>query len=72
MAIVGHPLEASWLFDNSGSAYVNNTIEAQTEGGTAFLGQGDTSDFLYFGFGRRIDALMFTLGTAGSYGTITW
>ncbi|KKL18671.1 hypothetical protein LCGC14_2473170, partial [marine sediment metagenome] len=72
MAIVGNPLTAVWLYDDTASAYVDNTVEAQTEGGTAFSSLGDTSDKHYFGFSRRIDALMWVLGTAGSYGALTW
>lgn len=72
MAIVGQPLTAVWLFDNSASAYVNNTVEAQSEGGAAFAALGETTDFLYFGFSRRIDALMYALNTSGSYGVLTW
>lgn len=72
MAIVGQPLTAVWFYDDSDGEYDDNTIEAQLEGGTAFTVMGEAADYLYFGFERRFDALMFVLGTAGSYGTLTW
>ena len=67
----GIPLTAVWLFDSSASAYVNNTFEAALDDGTAFELLGDSSDFHYFGFSRRVDALIFAM-TAGSYGALTW
>ncbi len=67
----GIPLTAVWQFDDSANAYVDNTFEAALDDGTAFELLGDTSDFHYFGFSRRVDALLFTLN-AGSYGALTW
>ncbi len=72
MAIVGYPLTATWLYDDSVSAYVNNTIEAQIEGGTAFPAMAEAADHQYYGFSRRIDALVFVLSTAGRYTGLKW
>jgi hypothetical protein len=69
---IGNPLTAVWEFDDSGSAYVNNTLEAQIEGGTAFELLGQATDFTYFGFSRRFDALMFVLAVTGSVGGVVW
>ncbi len=69
---IGIPLTAVWLFDDSASDYVNNTIEAQSDGGTTFPGLAEANDFLYFGFNRRIDALMYVLSTGGNYGSLIW
>ena len=68
----GIPLTAAWEFDSTASDFINNTVEAARAGGTAFELLGDTSDYAYFGFSRRIDALLFALTTPGSYGTLTW
>lgn len=69
---VGQPLTAVWLFDNSAGDFTDGTIEAQTEGGTNFATLAETTDFLYFGFSRRFDAIMYVLATTGSYGALTW
>ncbi len=69
---VGTPLTAVWEFDDSATAYVNNTVEAASDAGTAFELLGATGDFQYFGFSRRIDALVFALSASGTYGTLTW
>ena len=68
----GQPLTAVWLFDSSASAYVDNTIESASDGGTAFEIMAEANDRLYFGFSRRIDALMWVLGTPGGHGVLTW
>ena len=68
----GQPLSAVWEFDASATTYVDNTVEAATDVGTAFELLGQTTDFHYFGFNRRVDALLFALAVAGSYGTLTW
>lgn len=72
MSLLGQPLTAVWLYDDSAGAYVNNTVEAQSDGGTAFALMGEAADYLYFGFTRRHDALIYMLNTAGSYGALTW
>ena len=69
---VGHSLTAVWQYDDSASAFQDNSIEAQSDGGTAFELLGEAADKHYFGFSRRTDALMFVLGTSGSYGAHTW
>ena len=68
----GQPLGAAWLYDDSASAFVDNTVEAALGGGTDFLMMGEIADYFYFGFNRRLDALMWAAGTAGRYGTLTW
>ena len=69
---VGFPLTATWQYDDSASAYVNNTREAALDAGTAFELLGEAADYHYFGFSRRTDALLFALSTVGSYGALTW
>ncbi len=68
----GIPLTAAWRFDSGGVAYVDNTIEAQSQSGTAFPLLSAAGDFFYFGFSRRIDALMWQLAVSGSHGALTW
>jgi len=63
---------AVWLYDNGTTAYVNNTVEAEISGGTDFELMGETTDYQYFGFSRRFEMLIFTVGTVGSYGARTW
>ncbi|KKN86832.1 hypothetical protein LCGC14_0263910 [marine sediment metagenome] len=72
MMPIGVPLTAVWLYDDSASDFTDNTIEAQSDGGTTFELLGETADKRYFGFSRRIDALMFVLNSSGSYGALTW
>lgn len=69
---VGQPLTAVWRFDSAGADYVDNTIEAQSAGGTAFALLSVSGDYCYFGFSRRFDALMWAQSAAGSYGALTW
>ena len=48
-------------------------MEARSDNGTAFELLGEAADYAYFGFSRRIDALLFVLaGSGGSYGALTW
>ena len=42
-------LTAVWVWDNSASAYVNNTLEAHSKNGTAFSIFADANDYLYLG-----------------------
>lgn len=69
---IGTPLTACWLWDNSAGAYVDNTVEAQSDGGTAFAAMEQAADRLYFGFARRFEALMFALSVTGSYTGAIW
>ena len=39
---------AVWVWDNSASAYVNNTLEAHSKNGTAFSIFADANDYLTF------------------------
>ncbi len=72
MSPVGQPLTAVWEYDNSATAFVDNTAEAALPNGTDFELLGQTSDFHYFGFARRHDALAFVASGPGGYGTLTW
>ena len=59
-------------YDNSGTAYNDHTLEAQSSQGTAFAVLGATADFLYLGSAERFDMAIFDVDTAGSVGDITW
>lgn len=65
--------DAVWSWDNSASAYVNNTIEARSSGGTAFSILADTPDRLYLRGTERFDLATFELAVAGAgLGTLTY
>lgn len=72
MGLVGQPLTAVWMFDESKTEYNGNTVEAALAGGTAFTLLGNIQDYTYFGFSRRFDALAFVMGTSLKGGTLTW
>jgi hypothetical protein len=72
MPLVGQPLTACWMFDESKSEYNGNTAEAALAGGTAFTLLGNVNDYLYLGFSRRFDAIAFVMAGAASMGTLVW
>lgn len=55
-----------------GSAYEDNSIEADTLGGTPFLALNDTDDILYLGKNTKFKEVYFDLATNGSYTGISW
>lgn len=61
---------AVWVWDNSATAYINNTVESQIPGGTAFSIFEDTADYLYIGLQSRFDLVAFLLAVAGTVGTV--
>jgi hypothetical protein len=60
---------AVWVYDSSGAAYIDNTIEARLDNGTAFTIFDATADFLYMGAESRVDLVAFILSTKASLGT---
>lgn len=69
----GRPFfSAVWVWDNSATAYINNTLESQSTGGTAFTIFDATADFLYLGNESRFDLAFFGLVVLGSLSGITW
>jgi len=64
--------QSIWLYDNSTTAFINNSVEAELAGGTAFELMDETSDYQYFGFPRRVSTVIFKLAVAGSLGALTW
>lgn len=63
---------AVWSFINTGSSYINNTIEARRSGGTAFTILNNASDYLYIGHQSRFDFAGFILTINGGLGALTW
>lgn len=61
---------AAWLWDNSASAYVNNTNSYASSTASDLWGQ--TADYLYLGLEREMRGGVFTLTTNGSYGAFTY
>jgi len=61
-----------WLWDNSGSAYIDNSVEAESDGGTAFEIIGQIEDDLYLGYDYPFKGFVCDVGTAGSYTGLTF
>ena len=61
---------AVWLYN--GSTYVDNTIDAQVAEARDFPIMSDGDDYLYIGFERRFDALIFWVKDFGEYGNVKW
>lgn len=64
--------DAVWVWDNSAGAYINNTVEAQTGGGTAFSVLADTVDYVYIGSRSRFDLALFIVAVGGTIGSPVW
>lgn len=62
---------AVWQWDDSGSAYVDHTADAQKDS-TNFDFISDANDYWYFGHSSKFDMAMFLINTAGNYGDLTW
>ena len=64
---------AVWVWDNSASAYINNTLEAHSKNGTAFSIFADANDYLYLGSQGKFDFAGFSLAINGVVGTpVLW
>lgn len=63
---------AVWVWDNSAGAYIDNTKEARSPGGTAFSVLEDVNDWLYLGSESKFDLAALILGTNGSLGALTY
>lgn len=63
---------ATWVWDNSAGAYINNTNEARATAGTAFTIFDATADYLYLGSQSRFDLAAFFLSVAGSVTGLTY
>ncbi|MBI2020079.1 hypothetical protein HYS94_01530 [Candidatus Daviesbacteria bacterium] len=63
---------ACWVFDASAAAYINNTVESSTVGGTVFTVFDATADYLYLGNETRFDLFTLSMTTFGSLGTIIY
>jgi hypothetical protein len=65
-------LDKCFLHD-AGTAWVDNSIEADSEAGTPFEGLAATSDYLYLGKDTKWQEVYFNLSVNGDYGTgLTW
>ena len=60
------------VFRYDGSAYEDNSAEADSLGGTPFTALADTDDILYLGKNTKFKEAYFDLQTAGSYTGVTW
>jgi len=63
---------AVWVFDTSAADFVDNTIEAQLKGGTAFTILEATGDYLYLGSESRFDMAGFYYATSGVVSGLVW
>ena len=59
-------------FDGVGNAYIDDSVEADTLLGAAFLGPADPSDFMYFGKSTKFANLYLTFAVDGTYATPKW
>jgi hypothetical protein len=66
------PAGAVWLWNNSGSSWVNDTVEADSAVGTPFALMGAVANKRYFGRNNPFAGFVFDLSVFGSYGTITY
>jgi len=71
----GHQRMAIWVWDNSATAWIDNSIAARSSSSVSdsFSILADTADFLYIGLEDRFDmAIFFLTSTGGSVGARTW
>ena len=68
----GTPATSVRLYDSSRSEYVDLTHDLTRLESAARDGIREASDFLYVGFERRFDAIMFWLGQTGIYSGLKW
>lgn len=68
--VVRQFLDKVLLFD--GFAYTDNSLEADTLGGTPFAAMQDSGDILYLGKATKFKEAYFDLATNGSYTGIAW
>jgi hypothetical protein len=66
-----HGRLAIWTWDNSASAYVDNSAEARSPTGTAFTVLGDTNDYLYIGLEDKFDMGIFFMASVGAISGVT-
>ena len=75
------PSSASTIFDkvllwdgsdNLEADYTDNTIEAQSIGGTAFSLLQNQTQRVLFGSSEKFDGILFDVAVAGGYAGITW
>jgi len=63
-------LDKCYRYD--GAAFIDNSAEADSEGGTPFTALEDADDYLYLGKNTKFKEVYFDLETMGSYTGITW
>ena len=61
-----------WLWDDSVSSYVDNTLEAVSEVGTSFEIIAQANDDLYLGYSLPFKGFVCNVSTAGSYTNLTY
>jgi hypothetical protein len=62
-----------YLFVDNNGTFVDNSVEADTAGGTSFTGIATiVTDFVYMGKDTKIAEIGFDLDTAGSYSTVAY
>ena len=64
------PTGAVWRWEPS--SWTNNTVEADSSGGTPFAMFSSAASYRYFGRNNPFGGLEFDLATNGSYGSIAW
>lgn len=66
-------LDHVFLYDNSALAYVDDSAEADTAAGTAFLANGEAAvDFLYLGKDTKFHSVTVDISVAGAYASPVW
>ena len=71
MVPYGTVASAIWLWDNSAVGFVDLTASSARLGSSTPL-LAEAADYLYIGYERRFDALMWWLSPAGIYTGLTW
>jgi hypothetical protein len=65
-------LDKCFRYDGVGAAFVDNSVEADSEGGTPFSALEAASDYLYLGKTTRFKEVYFDLAANGSYTGVAW
>jgi hypothetical protein len=65
-------LDKCFRYDGVGAEYVDNSVEADSEGGTPFSALEAASDYLYLGKATRFKEAYFDLAVNGSYTGVAW
>ena len=66
------PPRRTWLWNNAGGAYVDNTSAAFYEDATTFSSIVATADRLYIGFDYPVEGIEFGITTSNAHNNLVW